>query len=87
MNLKTYINSGKRGTAKDLAKRLGVSPSYLSQMASGLAPISPERAVRLEEETHGAVARRDTFPDNWRRIWPEIAGPEGCLASRATEAA
>ncbi len=73
MDLKTFIASGKRGTAKELAERLRVSPSYLSQMASSKAPISPEMAVRIETETNGAVTRKDTFPRRWTLIWPELA--------------
>lgn len=72
MNLKTYITSGERGTATNLASLLGVSLSYLSQMASGTANISPERAVQIEKNTNGQVSRRDLFPDNWKAIWPEL---------------
>lgn len=73
MDLKKYITS-ERGRAAALAARLdGVSPSYLSQMASGKSPISPERGVQIEQETGGAVTRKDMFPDNWQRIWPELA--------------
>ncbi|MNL26837.1 helix-turn-helix protein [compost metagenome] len=72
MDLKTYINSSPRGTAASLAKAIGVSPSYLSQMASGLSPISAERCVAIERETLGAVRRKDLMPDCWDRIWPEL---------------
>jgi DNA-binding transcriptional regulator YdaS (Cro superfamily) len=72
MDLKTY-NSSERGRAVALAARLGVSPSYLSQMANGQSPISPERAVEIERETGYQVTRPDMFPDNWQRIWPELA--------------
>jgi DNA-binding transcriptional regulator YdaS (Cro superfamily) len=72
MNLKSYISQGQRGTAAKLAAALGVSPSYLSQMASGDAPISPERCVEIEQETRGEVSRLDLRPDDWHRIWPEL---------------
>lgn len=72
MDLKTYISSSPRGTAASLAKAIGVSPSYLSQMASGQSPISPERCVAIEKETGGVVSRRDLWPDGWDRIWPEL---------------
>lgn len=74
MDLKTYISNSPRGTASGLAKALSISPSYLSQMASGLAPISPERSVAIERATDGAVSRRDLRPEDWQRIWPEMAG-------------
>lgn len=79
MNLKSYFDS-ERGAAKKLAEALGVSPSYLSQMSAGTTPISPERAVLIEESTAGAVTRRDLFPDNWERIWPELRNSQPAAA-------
>lgn len=73
MDLKTYISNSPRGTASGLARALSISPSYLSQMASGLAPISPERAVAIELATASAVSRRELRPEDWQRIWPEMA--------------
>lgn len=71
MNLKTYL-SKKRGTAALLAESLGVSRSYLSQMASSRVPISPSRAVDIEKATHGVVRRQDLRPADWAEIWPEL---------------
>lgn len=71
MDLKTYI-SAERGRAAALAADLGVSPSYLSQMVSGKAPISPERCVEIEQKTGGAVTRKHLKPDDWHRTWPEL---------------
>lgn len=71
MDLKTYIST-ERGRAVALAGRLGVSPSYLSQMANGKSPISPERCVDIWRETGGVVTREHLRPDDWQRIWPEL---------------
>lgn len=71
MDLKTYISS-ERGRGTSLAAELGISPSYLSQMASGKAPISPERCVEIEQKTRGIVTRKHQKPDDWQRIWPEL---------------
>lgn len=73
MDLKTYISESPRGCATKLASELGVSLSYLSQMASGSAPISPERCVAIEGATSRQVTRKDLRPDDWERIWPELA--------------
>ncbi len=73
MDLKTYI-AIERGRAAALAARLGVSPSYLSQMANGISPISPKRGVRIERETGGEVTRQCMF-DDWFDIWPELIEP------------
>lgn len=72
MDLKTYI-SAERGRGAALAAELGVSPSYLSQMASGTAPISPERCVEIEQKTLGVVSRKHLKPNDWHRTWPELA--------------
>lgn len=83
MKLKAHLATLERGGATILAESLGVSISYLSQMASGKAPISPERMVAIEQLTNGAVTRKDEFPENWNRIWPELipANDDGPLAA------
>ena len=72
MDLQAYLNQQERGTATQLASELGVSISYLSQMASGIAAISPTRCVQIEKATHGQVHRRDLRPNDWIHIWPEL---------------
>ncbi len=71
MDLLSFINA-KRGNASALAEKMGVSLSYLSQMAAGTSAISPERCVLIEQETSMQVTRRDLRPDDWDRIWPEL---------------
>lgn len=73
MDLKSHLATLERGGASKLAESLGVSSSYLSQMASGKAPISPARCVQIEQVTGGAVTRQDQFPEDWHLIWPELS--------------
>lgn len=75
MDLKTYIATKPRGAASKLASEIEVSVSYLSQMASGAAALSPQRIVEIELATRGEVNRIDQFPDDWQKIWPELAKP------------
>ena len=70
MQLKDYL-SKRRGNATTLADKLGVSISFLSQMASGNAAISPRRAIEIERFTDGEVTRADCLPNEWQHIWPE----------------
>lgn len=72
MDLKNYI-SVERGRAATLAARINVSPSYLSQLVGGSSAISPERCVEIERATDGEVTRKDLRPDDWEKIWPELA--------------
>lgn len=70
MNLKNYLASLERGAATKLAAKLGISISYLSQLASGKAPISAARCVAIEQATDGVVSRKE-LRDDWQSIWPE----------------
>ncbi|RXK33851.1 XRE family transcriptional regulator [Arsenophonus endosymbiont of Bemisia tabaci Asia II 3] len=72
MELKKYIDSLERGGSKNLARKLNISKSFLSQMASGLCAISPKRCVEIELVTYGKVSRKDLRPDDWHKIWPEL---------------
>lgn len=72
MKLKTYLSEMDRGGPSAFAASIGISMSYLSQLASGLASISPVRCVEIEKITNGAVLRRDLRPDDWQQIWPEL---------------
>jgi len=71
MDLKTYL-SKERGAGTKLAAELEISASYLSQMANGQAPISPKRAVEIEQKTNGEVSRIESCEDA-ESIWPELA--------------
>jgi len=74
MNLATYLE-GRHGAQTELARKLGCPPQLVWQWARGIRPIPIERCVPIEQATDGAVTRRDTRPDDWRQIWPEL--PEG----------
>jgi DNA-binding transcriptional regulator YdaS (Cro superfamily) len=82
MQLKDYL-SQQRGNAKWLAKKLGISMPYLSQMASSTSAISPERAIEIERFTNGVVNRADCLPEKWMRIWPEYTPANVCSVESA----
>lgn len=71
MDLKTYIQTSKRGTAKRLAENLDMSPSYLSQIAGAESLRTPELCVKIEMLTMGKVPRQH-LRSNWREVWPEL---------------
>jgi DNA-binding transcriptional regulator YdaS (Cro superfamily) len=56
-----------------LAVHLGVPPSFISKMASGEKSIPLQHMSAIEAFTGGAVSRKDMRPDDWPRIWPELA--------------
>ena len=71
MRLKDYF-SGNYGKQSDIAKKIGVSCSYLNQMVTGHRPIPVEYCARIEFATDGAVTRKELRPDDWQEIWPEL---------------
>lgn len=81
MDLKTYLSSLERGGASKLAEAIGVSASFLSQMAAGSSAISPARCVSIEKATGGTVSRRDLRPDDWQDIWPELINQPAQVAA------
>jgi DNA-binding transcriptional regulator YdaS (Cro superfamily) len=71
MNLSKYLEELPRGGASKFASILGVSSSFLYQMAAGSSVISPQRAIEIEVATDGVVTRADCRPHDWQKIWPE----------------
>lgn len=71
MNLKTYF-SEKRGRQADLAKEIGAHAPDVSRWADETRPIPVSFGASIERATGGLVTRRDMFPNDWMRIWPEL---------------
>jgi DNA-binding transcriptional regulator YdaS (Cro superfamily) len=46
-------------------------------------PVPVVHMAAIEAYTAGAVTRRDMRPDDWRRIWPELAGAVPDIATAA----
>lgn len=72
MKLSEYI-SKERGRGAAIASILGVAPQQIYQWASGSREVPFERAVEIEQATKGEVTRKDLRPDDWDRMWPELA--------------
>jgi DNA-binding transcriptional regulator YdaS (Cro superfamily) len=57
------------GSQAELARRLGVSPPFVSQLLSGERPIPLQHAISIEKETAGAVTVETLRPDiDWAVI-------------------
>lgn len=61
MNLKDYF-SEQKGNAKSLAGWVGISPSFLSQVASGERPANLDLCVAIEKATNGKVTCEEIMP-------------------------
>lgn len=71
MQLIDFLKAGGPRIRKELEGRLGVSKSYMSQLASGRAAISPSRCITIETFTNGKVSRAEMRPSDWEEIWPD----------------
>jgi DNA-binding transcriptional regulator YdaS (Cro superfamily) len=75
MRLREYL-SQERGRQAALAKAINAHAPDLSRWADGSRPIPIQYGPVIERETGGAVTRKEMFPDDWERIWPELAEPK-----------
>ncbi len=75
MNLYQYTQL-ERGSQSRIARAIGVPPVSVYHWAKGMRPVPVERCAAIERATNGAVTRRDLRPDDWHRIWPELAEKE-----------
>jgi DNA-binding transcriptional regulator YdaS (Cro superfamily) len=63
MKLSQYFASKPRGSKADLATKLGISRTWMSQIISGRRICSAELALAIEQLTLGEVKRVDMRPD------------------------
>ncbi|MFY2845622.1 transcriptional regulator [Achromobacter ruhlandii] len=75
MDLNSYLNRDDASSAAALARHVGVSPALVYQWRTGRRPVPVEHCAAIEQVTGGDVSRRDLRPDDWQRIWPELATP------------
>lgn len=71
MKLKDYLDKEGPEARLALQQLLGIKKSYLSQLASGRAVISPARCHVIKNFTNGIVDLPDLRPTDWHLIWPD----------------
>ena len=59
------------GSRVFLAEKLDVSVAAVGNWKQRGVPI--EHCAGIEAATKGIVTRRDLRPDDWQKIWPELA--------------
>ena len=72
MNLAQYLMQ-ERGRQAALAKAIGAHAPDVSRWADGTRPVPVVHGAAIEAATGGLVTRQELFPDDWQRIWPELA--------------
>lgn len=82
MKLKDYTDTH---TQISLAKLIGIAPSFVNQWVKGSRPVPITACVVIESVTNGAVTRQELRPDDFQKIWPELAQAPVAIAQAATE--
>ena len=63
MDLKTYFRTEPRGSCKEMAEYLEITPTWLSLLIHKKVKPSPELAIRIEKATQELVKREELLPD------------------------
>lgn len=82
MNLKDYTEAHSQAA---LAKLIGYAPSFVNQWVNGNRPVPIEACVLIWNATEQQVTRQELRPDDFWRIWPDLAhlAPAASKAERA----
>lgn len=76
MKLIDYLRQLPAEQREPFAALCATSIGHLRNVAYGYRPCSPELAVQIEQATERQVTRQELCPENWSRIWPELAESE-----------
>lgn len=69
--LREYLDSLPKGGRKEFADRLGIAPSYLSQLTSGIRSCGIELAAAIERESGGKCTVQELAPKvDWDLVRP-----------------
>ena len=71
--MKLFEYCATRGKQAELSRETGLSPVFINQIVKGSKKVPVAAAARIEKATGGVVTRKDMFPDDWQKIWPELA--------------
>lgn len=71
--LHKYLNEQKGESRIAFLNACGTSENYIRKMISIRARFGAEMCTRIEQASKGAVTRKDLRPNDWAKIWPELA--------------
>ena len=84
MKFKSWAD-GERGRAAALAVHLGVSQAFMSELVGGVKAIPIKHCQAIYAFTGGDVTLPEMRPNDWEKIWPELASAPASRAQAATE--
>lgn len=68
MTLQQFFSNKPRGAQIELARKCGISKTWMNLLTSGREVPSPELALLIEKFTKGAVTRKTLRPDIFGEI-------------------
>ena len=86
MKLIAYLKQLPEDGREQFARDCETSVGHLRNVAYGYRPCAAELAVMIELRSQRQVTRQDVCPDNWQRIWPELAAYEAAQPQATKEA-
>lgn len=75
------------GSQAELARIMGVTPAMVNQLIKGHRPVPIEHCLAIERATNGQVTRQALRPDDFLKIWPDLARVDPVLKSQMAKAA
>lgn len=72
MKLTDWVNE-QRGRSMELARAVGVAAPVVSDWCNGKKNVPIGRCWQIEQATQGEVTRCELRPEDWWKIWPELA--------------
>lgn len=61
------------GSQAELARIMQVSPAMVNQLVKGARPVPLEHCMAIEKATTGRITRQALRPNDFWRIWPDLA--------------
>ncbi|GKX58372.1 transcriptional regulator [Leminorella grimontii] len=71
--LRIYLNGLSRGAQENFALRCGTTIGYLRKTLSLNTELGPLLCSLIEQESDQQVTRVKLRPNDWQKIWPELA--------------
>lgn len=68
-----YLNSLPQAERQPFAVNCGTTEGYMRKAASVGDVLNATVCTAIERITAGQVTRRDLRPNDWQKIWPELA--------------
>ncbi len=71
--LRIFLNSLSVSEQEMFAKKCGTSIGYLRKALAKGSKLGVALCVAIEVNSNSKVTRKDLYPDDWEKNWPELA--------------